>query len=237
MKAINKVLTGLLGSLLLTTIAKPSNAITFSLGGTSVPGEGQFSSMPGVTTIDFNSGAAPTSGPIVYSASGGSPTIVEGTVWGSAAPLDDSSKYLVVSPFRVGDPGNFGTSPVTINSNNGLLDYFGLYWGSMDYGNRIDFYQGNTLLQSFTGGDIITSFPVNRGGEYVNFSATGASDYFDKIVLSPSLPFESDNHAIKCVEVEDCPPSSIPEPTSAIGLLVFGAFAYGLRKGEKVANK
>ncbi|NEP84283.1 MAG: hypothetical protein F6K39_42925 [Okeania sp. SIO3B3] len=236
MKAINTILTGILGSLLLTTIAKPSNAITFSTGGTSVAGEGQFSSMPGVTTIDFNSGAAPTSGDIVYSASGGSPTIVQGTILGAGAPIDDLTKYLVVSSSPVGNPGNFGTSPVTINSD-GLLNYFGLYWGTIGTGNRIDFYQGDTFLQSFTGKDILDSFTRgnNADSEYINFSAAGVGDYFDKIVLSDSLAFESDNHAFKCAE--DCPPSSIPEPTSAIGLLVFGAVAYGLRKGKKVANK
>ena len=55
-----------IGGVILNGLTKPASAITLSIGGIAVPGQGQFSSIPGVTTIDFESGA-PTSGSVVYS--------------------------------------------------------------------------------------------------------------------------------------------------------------------------
>ena len=77
--------------------------------------------MPGVTTIDFESGA-PTDGPVIYSASSVGPTVVLGSVPGHyAQPDDDLTKYLIVPPF-----GNaLGNNPVTISSKE-QLDYFGV---------------------------------------------------------------------------------------------------------------
>ncbi|MDY6803338.1 MAG: hypothetical protein SXA11_05960 [Cyanobacteriota bacterium] len=41
-----------------------------------------------------------------------------------------------------------------------------------------------------------------------------------------------DNFSALAVEGSEPEPTPVPEPTSAIGLLIFGAFAYGLRKGK-----
>lgn len=228
MTTIKQILMGIVGGVVLTTIAKPSNAITFTIGGTTVPGQGQFSSLPGVTTIDFESGA-PTSGPIVYSAPGIGPTVVSGSSQGHySQPSDDFTKYLTVAPL-----GNtLGNNPVTISSNE-QLDYFGMYWGSIDnYNgnshNSIAFYRGNKLLASFTGIGISGGIPQHS---YVNFFAE-ENESFDRIILSSSLPaFETDNHAYRLAS-EPEPNTSVPEPTSAIGLLIFGAVAYRLRKGK-----
>ena len=73
MSPIKQILMGIAGAVVLSTIVKPSNAITFTIGVTTISGQGQFSSLPGVTTIDFESGA-PTDGPVIYSAPGIGPT-------------------------------------------------------------------------------------------------------------------------------------------------------------------
>ncbi|MDE5122282.1 MAG: hypothetical protein O4965_20325 [Trichodesmium sp. St19_bin1] len=57
MSPIKQILMGIAGAVVLSTIVKPSNAITFTIGVTTISGQGQFSSLPGVTTIDFESGA------------------------------------------------------------------------------------------------------------------------------------------------------------------------------------
>lgn len=223
MTTIKQILMGIVGGVVLTTIAKPSNAITFTIGGKTVPGQGQFSSLPGVTTIDFESGV-PTYGSIVYSDPGLGPTVVSGNLANHyAQPGDDFTKYLTVAPL-----GNtLGNNPVTINSNE-QLDYFGMYWGSIDSYNSIAFYQGNKLLASFTGIGISGGIPHHS---YINFFAE-ENESFDRIILSSSLPaFETDNHAYKLAS-EPEPTTSVPEPTSAIGLLIFGTVAYRLRKSK-----
>ncbi len=221
MTTIKQILMGIVGAVVKTTITKPSNAITFTIGGTTIPGQGQFSILPGVTTIDFESGA-PTSGPVVYSAPGIGPTVVSGSLrrhYGQ--PGDDITRYLTVAPF-----GNaLGNNPVTIDSNE-QLDYFGMYWGSIDYYNSIDFYQENQLLASFIGTEISGLYE----NAYVNFFAE-ENESFDRIILSSSRPaLESDNHAYRLASKPE--PTPVPEPTSAIGLLIFGTVAYGLRKGK-----
>ncbi|MHC5828636.1 MAG: Npun_F0296 family exosortase-dependent surface protein, partial [Nostoc sp.] len=55
------------------------------------------------------------------------------------------------------------------------------------------------------------------GNVFANFAA-GAGETFDRVVLSSGQPaFESDNHAYR----------SVPEPTSMLGLLAFGAVSAG----------
>ncbi len=222
MTRIKQILTGIVGAVVLTTITKPSNAITFTIGGTTVPGQGQFSSLPGVTTIDFESGA-PTSGPIVYSAPGSGLKVISSSLPNHFAQYGDNfTKYL-----RVGPLGNtLRSNPVTISSNE-QLDYFGMYWGSIDLNNSIAFYQENQLLASFRGKEIKEISGLRN--IYVNFFAEG-NESFDRIILSsPLKPFETDNHAYRLAS-EPKPNTSVPEPTSVMGLLIFGTFAYRLCK-------
>jgi len=212
---MKKLSITIVGTAIFTLFANPVRAITFSIGGTPVPGQGQFSSVPGVTTIDFESGA-PTSGPVVYSAPGSGPAVVSGNADSRyAAPGDDATKYLTVAPF-----GNeLGNRPVTINFAQ-KLDYFGLHWGSFGSDNSIAFYNGDTLVQSFSDTDIASIIGVGLGYDaYVNLFAE-AGEFFDKVVIDSSgIAFESDNHAYKIAS-----PKSVPEPSSTLGLLAFGAF-------------
>ncbi|MHC5732214.1 MAG: Npun_F0296 family exosortase-dependent surface protein, partial [Nostoc sp.] len=96
-----------------------------------------------------------------------------------AAPAGDGSKYLTISPTTSSVVGN--TGPVTINFAK-ALDYFGLYWGSIDKSissnlNSIAFYNGGTLLNTFTG--LSVPGTTNDGGNqtspqdnvFVNFFA------------------------------------------------------------------
>lgn len=215
MVTMKKLSITIVGTAIFTLFANPVKAITFSIGGTPVPEQGQFSSVPGVTTIDFESGA-PTSGIVVYSAPGSGPAVVSGNLpYIYAPPPDDATKYLTVAPF-----GNeLGNRPVTINFAQ-KLDYFGLHWGSFGEGNSMAFYKGDTLIQSFTDADIASMIGVGLGYDaYVNFFAQ-AGEFFDKVVMDSSgIAFESDNHAYKIAN-----PKSVPDPSSTLGLLAFGTF-------------
>ncbi|MEG3959710.1 Npun_F0296 family exosortase-dependent surface protein [Microcoleus sp. herbarium2] len=204
MTSIKKLSASIMGAAVFTAISAPADAITLTFGGTSVAGRGQFSNVPGVTTIDFESGA-PTSGLAVYSAPGPGPAVVSGNSGSSIISADDNTRYLAVS--ILGDAR--GTSPVTIDFAN-PLDYFGLYWGTPSANNTLSFFNGNTLLQSFTG-DTIASGVTPSGAVYANFFAQ-PGEFFNKVVLSDSsFAFESDNHAYKVAASE-----SVPEPLTSL---------------------
>ena len=193
-----------MGAAVFTAISAPADAIMLTFGGTPVAGQGEFSSVPGVTTVDFESGA-PTSGLAIYSAPGPGPAVISGNSGSSIISADDYTKYLAVS--ILGDTK--GTSPVTIAFAN-PLDYFGLYWGTPSANNTLSFFNGDRLLQSFTG-DAPANLVTSSGAVYANFFAE-PGESFNKVVLSDSsIAFESDNHAYKVVASE-----SVPEPVTSL---------------------
>ena len=227
MASIKKLSALIMGAAVFTLISDPADAITLTFGGTAVAGQGQFSSVPGVTTIDFESGA-PTSGFAVYSAPGPGPAIVSGNSGSSIISLDNNSRYLAVSV--LGDAR--GTSPVTIAFAN-PLDYFGLYWGTPSINNTIGFFNGDRLLQSFSG-NAIGSSVITNGGVYANFFAA-AGESFNKVVLSDnSVAFESDNHAYKVAASE-----SVPEPLTSLTALasVVGGVLLKRQQQRKVVDR
>jgi hypothetical protein len=203
MASIKKLSLAIMGAAVFTAISAPAEAIMLTFGGTPVAGQGEFSSVPGVTTIDFESGA-PTSGFAIYSAPGPGPAVVSGNTTTSIMSDDDNTRYLAVSV--LGDAR--GTSPVTIAFAN-PLDYFGLYWGTPDPNNTISFFNGATLLQSFSGAAVVGSMNPSAA-VYTNFFAA-PGESFNKVVLSDNFAFESDNHAYKFAASE-----SVPEPVTSL---------------------
>src|SRR5438445_4701343 len=78
---------------------------------------------------------------------------------------------------------------------NGVVDYFGLEWGTLGSTDMIEFYRGTDRLASFRGLDFFAAgFP---GG----FKAENPQDYFDTIVLSNPFGccFEVDNLTARTV--------------------------------------
>jgi len=229
MASIKKLSASIMGAAVFTAISGPAEAITLTFGGTPVAGQGEFSSVPGVTTIDFESGA-PTSGFAIYSAPGPGPAVVSGNTTTSIMSDDDNTRYLAVSV--LGDAR--GTSPVTIAFAN-PLDYFGLYWGTPDPNNTISFFNGATLLQSFSGAAVVGSMNPSAA-VYANFFAA-PGESFNKVVLSDNFAFESDNHAYKVAASE-----SVPEPLTS--LTAFASVVTGVlmkrqqqRKGVDPSDK
>jgi hypothetical protein len=220
MTSIKKLSVVIMGAAVFTVISDPADAITLTFGGTPVAGQGQFSNVPGVTTIDFESGA-PTSGLAIYSAPIGYPTVITGNIDPS---LEDISRYLTVSTVDAR-----GTSPVTIDFAN-PLDYFGLYWGTPSANNTISFFNGDTLLQSFTGDAIVSSITPSAA-VYANFFAE-PGESFNKVVLrsNRSRAFDSDNHAYKF-------DASTPVPEPASSLSVFAGVVAGALVKRKQQRK
>jgi hypothetical protein len=143
----------------------------------------------------------------------------------AAAPAGDTTPYLSVAfPLAVGTetfarPGN-------------SYNYFGLYWGSIDTYNYLEFYNGGDQLKRVTGQDLIQygaahGSPITAGttSQYVNFTFHDMS--FDRVVFgTTNFAFESDNHAFGSVPV--------PEPGSlalmGIALAGFAGFAHQRRR-------
>ena len=73
---------------------------------------------------------------------------------------------------------------------------FGLYWGSVDPGNSISFYEGNKLVATYTGADVA---PLLANGGQTSSSSNGYVEFkdlapFNKVVLaSTANAFEVDN--------------------------------------------
>ncbi|MDZ7960020.1 MAG: PEP-CTERM sorting domain-containing protein [Aulosira sp. DedQUE10] len=207
----------------------PASAFTITTGGTSLAGEGQISSVANTTTVNFNGGSAPTTGYANYSSASGSPAIVSGTVSSNyAAPAADASKYLTIAPVGSGAAGS--NSPITIALSK-AADYFGLYWGSVDTYNIVKFFNGATLLASYTGADVPgTTASGNQSSAqdnvYVNFFA-GTGEAFNRIELSTtSIAFESDNHAFR----------EVPEPLTIGGSALALGFGWMMKRKKALAS-
>jgi hypothetical protein len=166
----------------------------------------------GATTVNWNDYSCGA-----YTSCTGDGRLVTGSVSGRyASPYGVTDTYLTV-------PYNYSAGAVSLTTP-GSYNYFGLYWGSLDLYNSIHFYDGGSLVGSYSGADIF-SLMANGGqsswasNRYVNFLFT-EGDLFNRIVLvSTNWAFESDNHAFGNVT------TSVPEPGT---LAMFGVGLIGL---------
>lgn len=185
----------------------------------------------------------------VYNATAGTTTFNNSSITGT---YSGSYNILAANQFGgAGGTGNYistsGTYTLTLSSN---ANYFGLWFSALDAGNQLSFYNGNTLLYTFTAatyqaavgactgsnaycGNPNTAFKGQDSGEqfaFLNFYDTNGT--FNKIVFSEAVPtsgFESDNHSIALLST---PGSTLgtnivtPEPSSWIlSLTGIGAIA------------
>lgn len=188
----------------------------------------------GTTTIDFNSGSAPTTGFAKYTFQNGTKSSVRADVWAPAGESGqvNAGKYLAV----------FEGDRVTIDLAE-KLNYFGINWGAMSGGNTFSFFNGDKLIQTITYSDVNPVAPVKapqHGGEgngYLHFYADNASQYFNRIVISQAGGggFESDNHSFHLASKGD--PRSVPEPAAILGLAAVGSTLLLKRKTQGVTEK
>ncbi|MBX9254033.1 PEP-CTERM sorting domain-containing protein [Desmonostoc muscorum CCALA 125] len=206
-------------------------------GETSQGAFSEFSQLPGTTTINFNNGQAPTTGFAKYSFETGQNSSVRSDVWAPAGANGEvnNTNYLAV----------FSGDKVTINLNS-YLNYFGIDWGAISSGNVFSFYNGDTLIKSFTTEDVNPVAPIHasqHGGEgngYLHFYSDSSNDIFNKIVITQAGGggFESDNHSFHAgtERFTGFDPESVPEPSITLGMLAVGGIFLRKRKNQKLQS-
>jgi hypothetical protein len=109
----------------------------------------------------------------------GAAGIVNGSSGVSSAPDfangPDTTNYLSV--------GTTGTETIDFNT---MQNAFGLFWGSVNPQNTIEFFNGTTLVASYSGADL----SPRVGNYYVQFFDLSP---FDKVVIHSNQAFEIDN--------------------------------------------
>ena len=208
-----------------------ANAFTTSVTG------GPTSFQAGALNINFGTGVATNAGPVAGAGSGAD-LIFSGSGGGVSYDYHGGALYnLATSPISgvtarpVGSVGNFhsvGTSPTAqtgpadVQFSSGL-SYFGFLWGSPDAYNTVNFYNGQSLLGSFTGAAVL--MPPNGDqtfSAYFNAFA-GPNEQITRVTFSSTNnALETDNHAYI---------AAIPEPeTYAMMLAGLGLLGFAARR-------
>lgn len=166
-------------------------------------------SVDSTTTLTFSGAAAIKTGTQTsWGVLGTAPnyaSTAQAQYFGQSASGVDLSNYLSVS--------SGGTATFTFSNSQ---SDFGLLWGTPDSYNTLSFYNGSSLLDSFTGSQIVMQYGLG----YVDFTS---SIPFTSVVLSSSgNSFEVDNIAHSSYSSSP----AAPAPPIAMCLAFAGVLAF-----------
>lgn len=115
---------------------------------------------------------------------------------------------------------NGTTTTITFNTP---IDYFGLYWGSIDGSNTVTLYSGGNSLFTFTGSQI------SGGDSYVSFNMSGVT--VDQITIGyAGCCFETDNHSFVTAASVATPEPSTMTTAGTMTIAVPVYFAWRRRR-------
>ena len=195
---------------------------------TTIEAENVFSNTQGATEITFE-------GLSVVTGAADGTTNLNGTatISGDYAIYASSIGGQSAEPYGFSTDNDFLSVPNPVSNGEatvelaGSYNYFGLFWGSVDTYNSIDFYDSNDILVASVGGADIQGLLANgnqtswKSNRYINFFFTDGMTYDSYTMTSNGYAFESDNHAYGNVAVS--------EPAT-LALFGFGLAALGFAR-------
>lgn len=167
---------------------------------------------------------------------------------GSSVTGTYTGNFQVFGANTYGGAGGAGNYLEVVGVNSYTLtlsqnqNYLGLWFSALDSGNRLEFYNGSTLVETFLPGDYAalvgacpTSAPEpnycgnpnsaffnqDAGQQYAYLNFYDTSGSFNRVVFSDTVSgfgFESDNHAVAMLDpgtpIVGTPIGATPEPSS-----------------------
>lgn len=200
--------TILLGVCLMAGVSTLSATIIFTPEAAGV----QSTTVANVTTVDFNSlipGALGTYVSPIGTYSTGAEIVAPNAFGGS-----NQTRYI-----SVGAQSGTTTYSLTFNS---LQSFFGLYWAAGDAQNSLEFFNGATLLATFTTSQVNAGLSSAYNGNpntgqdltekfvYLDFTSNALGTNFNRVVFlnnGTGTGFETDNHSILAS-------AGVPEPST-----------------------
>lgn len=194
----------------------------------------QFSHLGGTTVETFDSLNPGALGPYTSSIGNYSPggAVVGANIWGGS----NNTNYMAV-----GQESGGSSYSLTFG---GAQSYFGFYWLAMDAANQVQFYNGSTLVASFSSSDISailssaylgnpnTSTDPAEKFAFIGFLSDNTATNFTSVAfnsLNPGTGFETDSHTI--LAGSGVIASATPEPsTLAMMVPALGALAVAARR-------
>ena len=164
----------------------------------------------GVTEIDFE-GLSVVTGAI----DGTTNLNADASISGDYAIYANSIGGQSAEPYGFGAGNDFLSVPNPTRSGSatielgGSYNYFGLFWGSVDDYNTIDFYNGVDLVASVGGSEVHEDILAHGGqgswesNRYINFFFTDGMTFDSYSLTSTNFAFETDNHAYGNVSVSE----------------------------------
>ncbi|MBU1436205.1 MAG: PEP-CTERM sorting domain-containing protein [Gammaproteobacteria bacterium] len=151
----------------------------------------------------------------------------------AAAPLGDNTCFGY-TPAQGGSQGSIAIDySALLALTNNTISYFGFYWGSVDAYNSFAFYNGNTLIDSFSGPELLALTGGISGNQnqqesnrYVNINFGPGEGFTKVVVTSNGVAGEFDNIAIGLTNRQ------VPEP-AGLAILGFGLAGLVLRQRAK----
>ncbi|NVN92080.1 MAG: PEP-CTERM sorting domain-containing protein [Desulfuromonadales bacterium] len=166
--------------------------------------------------------------------------------WSGDYKIRNTSSGISAQPYGLSGVDTTNFISVPNNSSSGsvtaveavnlgsLYNYFGLWWGSVDTYNKIEFYKNGSLVDSITGTQAISPSVANGNQTapstnlYVNIY--GLKDFDSFKLISTNYAFEVDNIAVANI-------APVPEPGTMmlLGVGMLGLAVFGKRRMNKEA--